>query len=128
MWRPAAADAGRKHQRADGILPEVPEGTTRSRRAPLARRARSAYFRPHLRRRLETLGRTDEDDPQRVPPDAVAEAGTGARAEAHGGLLLRRRRRAPAGVRAAAGQGIRRAAGITPGLPGPRSAGSPPES
>ena len=49
---------------------------------------------------VEALGRANEDDPQRVPPDAVAEGGAGPRRQAHGGLLLRRRRGASARVRA----------------------------
>ena len=47
--------------------------------AALARRTRSADLRQYLGRSLEALGRADEDDPQRVPPDAVAEGGAGTR-------------------------------------------------
>ena len=49
-------------------------------------------YREHLGRCLEALGRADEDDPQRVSADALAEGGSGAREEAHGRLLLRRGR------------------------------------
>ena len=76
----------------------------------LARRARSANLRQRVGGRLEALGRAHEDDPQRVPPDAVAEGSAGTRRQAHGRLLLRRRRRAAARIRAAADQVSRPAA------------------
>ena len=47
---------------------------------------------------LEALGRADEDDPQRVPPDAVAEGGAGSGCQTHGGVLLRRRSGASPGM------------------------------
>src|SRR5439155_4500217 len=56
-----------------GLLQETPTRTSRDGHAPVARRAGPADLREHLRRRLEALGRTDEDDPQRVPADAPAE-------------------------------------------------------
>src|SRR4029077_5914121 len=86
----------------NGFLQETPARSSRDGDAPLARRARPAPLREHFGRRLEALGRAHEDDPQRVSADAVAERGPAAGREAHGGLLLRRRRRAPSRIRSRA--------------------------
>src|SRR5688500_10825521 len=105
MWRTHGTPAPcRQHNRENCFLPEVSEGNAWTRRAPLARRDGTAHFREYLCGGVETVGRTNEDDPQRVSPDAVAKRGTAARGQAHGGFLLRRRRRAPSGSRSAAGQ------------------------
>src|SRR5262245_55434639 len=101
---PTVVDAGRQYHRPEGVLSKVPEGAAGTGRPALAGGARRANLREHLRRSLENVGRTDEDDPQRVPADALAETGPGAGAEAHGGLLLRRGRRPPARLRPPAGQ------------------------
>src|SRR3954469_2490545 len=83
---------------------QVSERYARARRPALAWRARAARVRERLRAGVEDVGRTPEDDPQRVPLDALAEGSTGADCAADAGLLLRRERRAAAGVRSAAGQ------------------------
>ena len=91
---PAGKTTGRT-----GLLREVSEGAARARRAPVAGRARPACVRQRLGPGVEALGGSHEDDPQRVPPDAVAEGSSGSRRQADGRLLLRRRRRAPAWLR-----------------------------
>src|SRR5215207_1587621 len=53
---------------------------------------------------METLGRADEDDPERVPADALAEGSAGTGSETYGGFLLRRRSRAAPGLRSTAKQ------------------------
>src|SRR4029450_3512137 len=83
----------------------------RPRYGHLGGRARGADLREHLRGRLAALGRADEDDSERVPSHAVAEGSAGARQEAHGGFLLRRRSGAPTRIRPAAGEIRRLAAG-----------------
>src|ERR1041385_8972921 len=93
--------ASRQQERAHRQLREVPEGAPGPRRASLAGRARTAHLRKRIRAGVEDVGRPPEDDPQRVPPDALAEGGAGADRQAHGGLLLRRKRGAPARLRSA---------------------------
>src|SRR5437870_6621321 len=105
-WSSPAAVTGRQQDRPDGVLPEIPERDARTRRSALARRTRAADLRGHFRRSLEDVGRADEDDPQRVSPDAVAERGAGARAETHGGFLLRRGSGAASGLRPATDEAI----------------------
>src|SRR5215510_3861472 len=99
--------ARRQHQRPDGPMREIPEGAPGARRAPVARRARAADLRERLRPGVEDVGRPDEDDPERIPPDAVAEGSAGADWAAHGGLLLRRGRGPAARVRATADKIVR---------------------
>src|SRR5687768_6385398 len=100
MWWPyPAAAPGRQHERPHGILPEVSKGDAWAGKGAVAGRTGSAHLREYLRRGLEALGRADEDDPQRVSADALAEGSAAARDQAHGGFLLRRRRRAPARIR-----------------------------
>src|SRR5438874_5091161 len=70
----------------------------------MARRARAAHLRERVEGRVEALGRADENDPERVPPDAVAERGPGSRRQAHGRFLFWRRRGAAAGLHPAADQ------------------------
>src|SRR6185503_1038043 len=94
--------ACRQQERTNRHLREISEGASGPRRAPMARRARAAHLRERLRAGVEDVGRADEDDSQRVSPDAVAERGAGADLEAHGGFLLRPGRGAAAGIRAAA--------------------------
>src|SRR5688572_18224344 len=60
MWRSAAATVDRQCQWPHRVLSEVPEGTARTRRAPMARRARTADLREHLGRGLAAVGRTHE--------------------------------------------------------------------
>src|SRR5207237_1659994 len=80
---------------------EIPERAARARRAPLARRARPKNLSKRVGAGVEIVGRPDEDDPERVPPDALAEGSAGIDREAHGRLLLRGGRRTAAGVRSA---------------------------
>src|SRR5690349_9066900 len=62
----------------------------RSRRKTVARPPGPADLRQRLRRSLDDVGRAHEDDPERVPPDALAEGGAGSRRQADGRILLRR--------------------------------------
>src|SRR5437867_412410 len=94
--------AGWQHQRPLGALREIPERPARARRPSLARRAGPADLPDRVGAGLEDVGRPDEDDSERVPPDAVAEGGAGIDRAAHGRLLLRRRRGASARLRSAA--------------------------
>src|SRR5436190_2048821 len=99
-----ASRAADQRERTQGLLSEIPERNARSRRATVARRAWPADLRQHIGGGLEIVGRTDEDDSQRVSSDAVAERGTGAREEAHGRFLLRRRSCPASGLRPTASQ------------------------
>ena len=54
---------------------------------------RTAHLRERFGAGVEAVGGASEDDPQRVPPDAVAEGSAGAHREADGRVLLRRERR-----------------------------------
>src|SRR5688572_24476555 len=101
--RSLAPGSGHEHQRPHGVLCEIPEESPRSRRETVARPARRQDLRERLRAGLEAVGRTPEDDPQRVPPDALAEGSTGTGRPSARGLLLRGERRAAARVRAPAG-------------------------
>src|SRR5262249_29450817 len=85
----AGCTTQREQKRTQGLLRQVPERASRARYTAVAGRTRSTDLRERLARRLEAVGRADENDSQRVPSDAVAERGTGARCEAHGGFLLR---------------------------------------
>src|ERR671931_2604510 len=106
MWTHAGSRAGRQQDRAHGQLQEISEGTAGPRRTAVAWRARAADLREHLRAGVETLGGADEDDPQRVPPDAVAEGSPGPRRQAHGGFFLRRGRGTAARIRPPANEVI----------------------
>src|SRR5690606_11286135 len=84
---------------ANRALCEVEQGSARTRRAPLAGRTGPAHLRAGLGGSLGRLGRTDEDDSQRVQAAALPEGSPGPRGEVHGGLLLRQRHRASARIR-----------------------------
>src|SRR5687767_15113357 len=101
--RPATRTRG-KQEWPDGPLREVSEGHAGARCAALAGGARTTRLRQGLRAGVEAVGRAAEDDPQRVPPDAVAERGADADRAADGRLLLRRKRGAAARLRPAAGE------------------------
>src|SRR5258705_3290179 len=94
--------ACRQQERTNRQLREISEGASGPRYAPMARRARATHLRERLRAGVEDVGRADEDDSQRISPDAVAEGGAGADREAHGGFLLRRGRGAAPRLRSAA--------------------------
>src|SRR4051812_17436413 len=87
---------------------QVPEAAAGARYATVARRTGPADLRERLRAGVEAVGRADEDDPQRVPADALAEGSAGVDRQAHGGFLLRGERRPPPRFRAAADQVISR--------------------
>src|SRR6185503_14714163 len=78
---------------------QVPEGPARPGRGAVARRDRAAHLRERLGAGLEALGGAPEDDPQRIPPDALAEGRPGGDSHADGRLFLRRRIGAAAGLR-----------------------------
>src|SRR4029453_13134666 len=86
----AASGSVDQCHRTESLLSEIPERNARSRCPAVARRARTEDLRKYFGGSLEIVGRTDEDDSQRVSPDAVAERGTGTREEAHGRFFLRR--------------------------------------
>src|SRR5262249_37845788 len=96
-------------ERPDRALCQVPEGLARVGRAAVAWRARAARLRPGLRRCVEALGGSDEDDPQRVPTDAVAEGSAGTGRPTYGRFLLRRGRRVTTRIRSSAGEVARAA-------------------
>src|SRR4029079_9340147 len=81
---------------SDRVLREVTEGFARPRRGTVARRTREAHLRQCLRAGMENVGRPDEDDPERIPPDALAEGGAGADGQADGRFLLQPEPRAAA--------------------------------
>src|SRR5207248_10209172 len=100
------ARAGAVHQQEwpHGDVREIPEGTPGPGCAAVAWRTRPAHLREYFEGRLEALGRAHEDDPERVPPDALAEGSAGPRSQAHGRLFLRRRCGAASRIRPPAGQ------------------------
>src|SRR5687767_2611836 len=65
----------RQQERPHGALREVSERNAWTRLAALAGRARAARLRECVRSGVEAVGRTAEDDSQRVPSDALAERG-----------------------------------------------------
>src|SRR6478735_1143854 len=67
----------REQERPDGEVREVPEGDAGPGCATLAWRDRPARFCKRRRAGVEALGRAPEDDPQRVPVDALAEGRPG---------------------------------------------------
>src|SRR5687767_11665852 len=100
----AGTRTGCQQERPDGAVRQVPETAAWPRQSSVAGRARAAGLRQRVRPGLEAVGRPDEDDPERIPPDALAERSAGADREADGGLLLRRKRGVAARLRAAADQ------------------------
>src|SRR3954464_5492311 len=107
---PAIHDGRSGVPSADGVphrsLQEAAARSSWPRGRSLARRTWPACLRQHLRGGVEVVGRAHEDDPQRVPPDALAEGGAATRRQAHGGVLLRRRGRTAAWLRAAAREAV----------------------
>src|SRR5687768_15049763 len=71
--RSASPSPRRQQDRPHGAVREISEADAWPRFAPLARRAWTTHLRERLRPGVEALGRTPEDDPQRVPADALAE-------------------------------------------------------
>src|SRR5688572_16981133 len=93
---------GRQHERPDRALRKVSEEHARTGRAAVARRAGAAGLRERFGPGVEAVGRTAEDDSERVPADALAEGSAGADQPPDGRFLLRRERGAAPRVRAAA--------------------------
>src|SRR5262245_29029438 len=100
----SGADARREQERPHRLLPEVSEGAAGFGHAAVAWRARATHLREHLGAGVEALGGSNEDDPQRVPADAVAEGSPGSRCQAHGRLFLRRGCRVTTWIRPTANQ------------------------
>src|SRR5262245_10282677 len=92
----------RQCERPNGTVREVSKDAARARFAALARRTGTAHLRKRLRAGMEAVGGPSENDPERVPPDAVAKGSAGTDWTAHGGFLLRCRRRAASRVCATA--------------------------
>src|SRR5262245_11565486 len=92
----------RQCERPNGTVREVSKDAPRPRFAALARRTGTTHLRQRLRAGMEAVGRPSENDPERVPPDAVAKGSAGTDWTAHGGFLFRCRRGAAARVCATA--------------------------
>ncbi len=77
---------------AHRALHQAEKGSPRAGVAPLAGTAGTADLRERVGAGLEAVGGATEDDPQRIPADAVAEGSAGTDRAAPRGVLLRRER------------------------------------
>src|SRR5262245_23803535 len=92
----------RQYERPNRTVREVSEDAPRPRFATVAGRTRTTHLRERLRTGMEAVGGPSENDSERIPPDALAEGSAGTDWTAHGGFLLRCRRRAATRVCATA--------------------------
>jgi len=99
LWTLTKPNTRGQHERSNRALREVSEDTARARHTTVARGTGTTHLRKRLCTGMEALGRTPENDLERIPPDAVAEGSAGTDRKAHGRLLLRSQCRATTGLR-----------------------------